>query len=103
MQDAIIKSRIEWQRHALEKMMERGISRKAVRDVLLNGKIIESYPDDKPYPNALFLGWVKNQPERTRIELLISSVNNLLILDFLNEVSLFRYVRPRLWTIILNI
>ncbi|MBT5307684.1 MAG: DUF4258 domain-containing protein [Candidatus Scalindua sp.] len=62
LQNAIKEGRIEWQRHALEKMMERGISRKAVKDVLLNGEIIESYPDDKPYPSALFLGWVKNQP-----------------------------------------
>ncbi len=62
LQDTIQNGRIEWQRHALEKMMERGISRKAVKEVLLNGEIIESYPDDNPYPSALFLGWVNNQP-----------------------------------------
>lgn len=62
LQDAIKEGRIEWQRHALEKMMERGISRKTVKDVLLNGEVIESYPDDKPFPSALFLGWVNNQP-----------------------------------------
>lgn len=62
LQDAIIKRRVEWQRHALEKMMERGISRGAVKEVLLNGEIIANYPDDKPYPSALFLGWVNNQP-----------------------------------------
>jgi hypothetical protein len=62
LQETIKKGRIEWQRHALEKMMERGISREAVKDVLLNGEIITNYPDDKPYPSALFLGWVNNQP-----------------------------------------
>ncbi len=61
LQDAIKEGHIEWQRHALEKMMERGISRKAVKEVLLNGEIIENYPDDKPYPSALFLGWTNNQ------------------------------------------
>lgn len=46
----------------LERMMERGISRDTVKEVLLKGEIIENYLDDKPYPSALFLGWAKNQP-----------------------------------------
>ena len=62
LQDSIKKGRVEWQRHALEKMMERGISREEVNGVLLNGEIIMNYPNDKPYPSALFLGWVNHQP-----------------------------------------
>lgn len=53
---------IEWQRHALEQMMERGISRNMVKEVLRSGEIIEDYPDDKPYPSGLFLGWIKGEP-----------------------------------------
>lgn len=53
---------IEWQRHALERMMERGISRESVKTVLLTGEIIEDYPDDKPYPSALFFGWIEGNP-----------------------------------------
>jgi hypothetical protein len=53
---------IEWQRHVLERMLERGISRDLVREILLSGEIIEDYPDDKPYPSALFLGWIKGEP-----------------------------------------
>ena len=53
---------IEWQRHALERMMERGISRDDVKEVLKNGEIIEDYPNDKPYMSALYLGWVKGKP-----------------------------------------
>lgn len=53
---------IEWQRHALERMFERGISREAVKEALKNGKIIEDYPDDVPYPSALFLGWINEEP-----------------------------------------
>lgn len=45
-----------WQRHALERMMERGISRNTVINVLLAGEVIEDYSDDKPFPSALFLG-----------------------------------------------
>lgn len=55
-------SNIEWQRHALERMMERGISREMVKEVLKDGEIIEDYPDDKPYSSALFLGWIRGEP-----------------------------------------
>lgn len=62
LQNAVKKGYIEWQRHALERMMERGISRETIKEVLLNGEIAENYPDDKPYPSALLLGWVESQP-----------------------------------------
>ena len=58
----IEKGCIEWQRHALERMMERGISREIVKKILLSGEIIENYPDGKPYPSALFLGWFEEEP-----------------------------------------
>jgi hypothetical protein len=60
--EAIQNGLIEWQRHALEKMMERGISREIVKQVLINGEVIEDYPDDKPFPTALFLGWLGGEP-----------------------------------------
>ena len=59
---SIENGQIEWSRHALEKMIERGISRKNVKEVLLSGEIIENYSDDKPYPSALFLGWINKKP-----------------------------------------
>ena len=59
---AIENNNIEWQRHALERMLERGISREIVKKVLLSGELIEDYPDYKPYPSALFLGWTKGEP-----------------------------------------
>jgi hypothetical protein len=62
LRDAIEHGRIEWLRHAFERMMERNISRDTVKEVLLNGEIIEDYPDDKPYPTALLLGMVKGEP-----------------------------------------
>ncbi|MDO8748093.1 MAG: DUF4258 domain-containing protein [Candidatus Omnitrophota bacterium] len=59
---AIINGRIEWQRHALERMAEREIFRDTVKKVLLSGEIIEDYPHNKPYPSALFLGWIREEP-----------------------------------------
>jgi hypothetical protein len=38
-------------------MVERGISADDVRQVLDEGKKIETYPADYPYPSRLILGW----------------------------------------------
>jgi hypothetical protein len=38
-------------------MFERQITEEDVRNVLNNGIIIEDYPDDRPYPSKLSLGW----------------------------------------------
>ena len=59
---AVENGNIEWQKHALERMLQRGISRDIVKSVLLSGTIIEDYPDDMPYPTALFLGWFEQKP-----------------------------------------
>jgi hypothetical protein len=59
---AVKKQRLRWQRHALERMMERGISRSDVKQVLLNGEIIEEYSDDHPFPSGLFLGFINGAP-----------------------------------------
>lgn len=53
--DLIINSgNIQWQKHALQRMMERKISRADVKTAILVGEIIEYFKDDKPYPSALF-------------------------------------------------
>jgi hypothetical protein len=59
---AVENGNIGWQRHALERMMERGISREIIKKVLLTGELIEDYPDDTPYPSALFLGRIEGEP-----------------------------------------
>ena len=62
LQIALKQGNIEWHRHALERMIERGISRRDVKEVLRRGEIIEEYPNNKPYPSALFLGWINDEP-----------------------------------------
>jgi len=56
------KGHVQWQRHALERIFQRGIKRKNVSEVLQTGEIIETYADDKPWPSALFLGWIDGEP-----------------------------------------
>lgn len=62
LQAAARQGRLEWQRHALERMVERGITRAEVLEVLLSGERIEDYPGDRPLPSALFLSWVRGRP-----------------------------------------
>ena len=51
----IIKNNsIIWRKHALQRMFERGITRDEIKRVIIEGKIIEEYVDDKPFPSKLF-------------------------------------------------
>lgn len=55
-QDKLIK----WTTHALERLQERNISLDQVRNAILNGEIIEQYPNDRPFPSCLVVGWMEN-------------------------------------------
>jgi hypothetical protein len=59
---ALAADRFEWRKHALQRLAERGIAQAAVLEVLSSGERIEDYPDDAPYPSALFLGWIEGKP-----------------------------------------
>ena len=48
--------------HAIRQMFQRVISKDDVLAVVQNGEVIIDYPDDKPYPSYLILGFVKNNP-----------------------------------------
>lgn len=51
--DAVTKANISWQKHSLQRMFERGITRQEVKTAILNGIIIEDYTDDYPFPSVL--------------------------------------------------
>lgn len=59
---SIRQRKIIWRRHALERMLERELSRSTVLDVASNGEVIEDYSADRPAPTALLLGWDKERP-----------------------------------------
>ena len=52
-QHAVNKGDVQWKKHTLERMMERGISRNLVKQAIISGDIIEVYPDDYPIPSLL--------------------------------------------------
>ena len=54
--------RLVFRVHALQAMFLRRISDEEVGDVLLNGRTIEEYPEDRPYPSRLVLGWPGSRP-----------------------------------------
>lgn len=47
---------IEFSRHVSDRMFQRNISTDEIVEAVLNGKIIEEYPDDYPHPSCLILG-----------------------------------------------
>ena len=59
---AIREGRIEWRRHVLQKLAERGLAQDAVLEVLLNGERIRDYTEDRPFPSALFMSYVSGRP-----------------------------------------
>ena len=48
--------------HALSRMAQRSISEDDVRRIIESGRTIEEYPNDKPYPSRLVMGWVGSRP-----------------------------------------
>jgi hypothetical protein len=59
---ALTVGNIEWERHILERLVSRNISRSTVLHILTLGECIEDYPDDYPFPSGLFLGWHGDKP-----------------------------------------
>ena len=45
--------------HALKRLDQRQIAVHELKEAINNGMIIESYPDDKPYPSCLIMGKIR--------------------------------------------
>lgn len=53
---------VKFSGHAVAQMFQRRISKVQVRHVIEKGETIKEYPDDKPYPSKLLLGFSDRQP-----------------------------------------
>ena len=47
---------------AVTRMFERGLHRRNVTDVLSGREVIAAYPDDRPFPSYLLLGFPEGRP-----------------------------------------
>jgi hypothetical protein len=48
--------------HAVRQMFARAVGADDVAAIVRNGEIIKEYPDDRPYPSFLMLGFVRGAP-----------------------------------------
>lgn len=55
-QDKITKSEYRLSDHAVKMMIKRSIKRSELKNAIINGEIIEEYPDDKYSPSCLIYG-----------------------------------------------
>ena len=53
---------IRFSGHAVTRLYERGLSKDDVLQALKHGELIVDYPDDKPYPSRLILGYSGFKP-----------------------------------------
>ncbi|HLA05883.1 MAG TPA: DUF4258 domain-containing protein [Anaerolineales bacterium] len=52
----ITVNRFEFSKHALDQSILRGITVQELREAILDGEVIEDYPDDKYGPSCLVFG-----------------------------------------------
>lgn len=50
---------MRWTEHIFKRLVQRNISMEDVQTVILNGEIIEDYPNDYPFPSCLIFGYRK--------------------------------------------
>lgn len=59
---AIVEGRVEWRKHVLVRLLERGISQARVLECACSGVCIQPYSDDMPFPSALVFAMTDNEP-----------------------------------------
>jgi len=55
LRETAAQGHIHWHQHALERFLERRISRAEVVRAIMNGEVIEVYATDRPYTSCLIL------------------------------------------------
>lgn len=53
------ENKIEWTLHAIKRLRQRNIKTSDVEQCILQGEIIEQYPNDKPFASCLMYAVVK--------------------------------------------
>ncbi len=58
--DKILEGEYRVSDHAVKQMIKRSITRLEIENAVINGEIIEKYPDDKYSPSCLIYGRTEN-------------------------------------------
>jgi hypothetical protein len=58
----VICNKLFFSDHIISQMFRRNIKVEEVKFILKAGEIIRQYPDDKPYPSFLILGFIEHRP-----------------------------------------
>jgi hypothetical protein len=53
---------ISYRVHALERLFERNVSCEELANIIRKGELVENYPNNKPFPSKLVLGFANNRP-----------------------------------------
>ncbi len=61
--DRILESKYRISDHAVKQMIKRSITRSEIEEAVINGEIIEEYPDDKYSPSCLIYGRTKTEKD----------------------------------------
>ena len=72
---SIQKRQIYWTEHCLYRLNKRNISVLDVKKAIYNGKIIEYYNNDYPYPSCLILGHDANK----KVLHIVCGINNNIV------------------------
>lgn len=54
-------NRLVFSDHAISQMFKRNISVDAITSIIENNEVINEYPNDKPYPSFLLLGYINSR------------------------------------------
>ncbi len=54
--------RTEWRKHVLVRLAERNIKQATVVQIILEGEVIEDYPEDSPFPSCLMFKMIEAKP-----------------------------------------
>ncbi len=83
--------KVKFRTHAIQRMFERSITEEEIELVISEGEVIKKYPEDKPYPSRLILGWIDKRP--LHVVVAINRENSLIIVVTVYEPD------PEIWTL----
>ena len=87
---SITKANILWQKHSLQRMFEQNISRREVKEAVLNGVVIENYLNDYPFPSILVAYIIKSQPLHVVISYDEENLTGYVITAYVPDIKHFR-------------